>query len=131
MLNREDKFKVVIGFILRTFINILFVIGIMEGFVYSYHFSYKLIADVPYKPATDQVINVTIEPGSSALDVAKLLDQFGIVESRYMMLGRIYLGKYSSKIQAGSYKLGPYMTPDQICRCICRIESESVSTDGS
>lgn len=127
MTNKEDKFKIIIGFVLRTMINILFVLGIIEGFVYSYHFSYQLFADVPYKPVAEETMDITIESGSSATDVAKLLSQFDIVESEYLVLARIYLGKYNNKIQAGTYRLGPAMTPDQICRCICGIQSEEAS----
>ena len=124
MTGGEDKFKIIIGFILRTMINILFVLGIVEGFVYSYNFSYKLFADIPYKPAVSDTMEITIESGSSALDVAKLLDNLEVVEDKYLVLARMYVGKYNSKIKAGTYKLGPAMSPDEICRSICGIQSE-------
>lgn len=127
MTGGEDKFRIIIGFILRTMINILFVIGIVEGFVYSYHFSYKLFADIPYKPAVLETMNITIESGNSAKDVADILDSLDIVENKYLILARMYIGKYNSKIKAGTYKLGPAMTPDEICRCICGIQSEETS----
>lgn len=127
MTGGEDKFRIIIGFILRTMINILFVIGIVEGFVYSYHFSYKLFADIPYKPAVSDTMNITIEAGNSAKDVADILDDLDIVENKYLILARMYIGKYNSKIKAGTYKLGPAMTPDEICRCICGIQSEETS----
>ncbi len=127
MTGGEDKFRIIIGFILRTMINILFVIGIVEGFVYSYHFSYKLFADIPYKPAVSDTMNITIEAGNSAKDVADILDSLDIVENKYLILARMYIGKYNSKIKAGTYKLGPAMTPDEICRCICGIQSEETS----
>lgn len=127
MTGGEDKFRIIIGFILRTMINILFVIGIVEGFVYSYHFSYKLFADIPYKPAASETMNITIESGNSAKDVADILDSLDIVENKYLILARMYIGKYNSKIKAGTYKLGPAMTPDEICRCICGIQREETS----
>lgn len=127
MTGGEDKFRIIIGFILRTMINILFVIGIVEGFVYSYHFSYKLFADIPYKPAVSETMNITIESGNSAKDVADILDSLDIVENKYLILARMYIGKYNSKIKAGTYKLGPAMTPDEICRCICGIQREETS----
>ncbi|MBQ8084661.1 MAG: hypothetical protein IJ232_00970 [Lachnospiraceae bacterium] len=124
MTSGESKFKIIIEFVFRTMINMLFVLGIFQGFLYSYHFSYKLFADVPYKPATTEMMNITIEPGSNAMDVAKLLDDLQVVDGEYLVLARMYLGKYNSKIQAGTYELGPSMTPDEICRCICGIKSE-------
>ena len=127
MISGENKFKLIMGFLFRTILNMLFILGIFEGFVYSYHFSYKLFMDVPYKPVESEMLDITIEPGNNAIDVAKLLDKFGIVESEYMVLARMYVGKYNTRIQAGTYKLGPSMTPDEICRCICGIQSEEAS----
>ena len=127
MTGGESKFKIITGFILRTMINALLVFGIVEGFVYSYLFSYKLFADIPYKPMAAEKLSVTIESGSSAVQVAKLLDQLEIVDGEYLMLLRIYLGKYNSRIQQGTYELGPSMTPDEICRCICGMQSEESS----
>ena len=127
MTGGESRFKIICGFILRTMINCIFVFGIYEGFVYSYIFSYKLFADIPYKPATSEMINITIEPGSNAVEVAKMLDELDIVDGEYLVLARMYLGKYNSKIQQGTYRLGPAMTPDEICRAICGIQSEESS----
>lgn len=124
MTSGEDKFKILIGFILRTMINLLFIIGIIEGFVYSYHFSYKLFADIPYKPAVSETMEITIESGSNAVEVAKILDNLDVVENKYLIIARMYLGKYNSKIKAGTYKLGPAMSPDEICRSICGMQSE-------
>ena len=72
-------------------------------------------------------MNITIESGSNAVDVAKILDNLDVVESEYLILARMYIGKYSSKIIAGTYELGPSMTPDEICKCICGIQSEESS----
>ncbi|MBE5923163.1 MAG: endolytic transglycosylase MltG [Lachnospiraceae bacterium] len=118
-----EIWKVVLGIAVRTLINVMFIYGLFQGFVYSYQFSYKLFADIPYRAGVHEVSSVSIESGSSAKDVSQTLADCGLVENKYMMLARLYLGKYNEKIQAGTYKLEPAMTPDEISRIICQINT--------
>lgn len=108
---------------LRTLINAILVFILVEGFIGAYYFSYKLFADFPYMAASHDVSNITISEGQSAKDVGALLEECGIVEDQYLFLARAYLGKYNNRIQAGTYTLGPGMTPDEICRKICGLQS--------
>lgn len=112
---------------LRTLMNVLIVFLLVEGFTNAYHFSYKLFADYPYVAASSETMNVTIEAGSDVNDVATVLDEMGIVDSKYLFIARAYIGKYNDKIMAGSYVLGPGMTPDEICRRICGMQSEETT----
>ena len=109
---------------LRTFINAMLVFILVEGFIGAYYFSYKLFSDFPYVVASHDVRNITISEGQSAKDVGALLEECGIVEDKYLFLARTYLGKYNNRIQAGTYTLGPGMSPDEICKKICGIQSE-------
>lgn len=109
---------------LRTLVNVILVFILLEGFTGAYYFSYKLFADYPYVAASKNMLKITISEGESAKDVAVLLEESGIVENRYMFMARAYLGKYNNRIQAGTYTIGPGMSPDEICRRICGIQSE-------
>lgn len=125
--DNENAYSVILGVCIRTLINVVFLFLLVEGFTYSYHFSYKLFADLPTAAASSDMKNITIDAGSSAKDVAFLLEANGIVDDKYIFVARAYLGKYNNKIQAGTYTLGPGMTPDEICRMICGIQSEETS----
>lgn len=109
---------------LRTLVNILLLFILVEGFAKAYLFSYKLFGDYPYVPAAQTVMEITIAEGSDAAAVAKILEENGIVENQYLLLARMYLGKYSSRIKTGTYSLGPGMSPETICKEICGIKSE-------
>lgn len=111
----------------RLFINVLLVFVLVEGFSFGYQFSYKLFSDFPYEATSKTTMNITIEQGSTVPEIANILDGNGIVDGKYLFMARVYLGKYNKRIQAGTYKLGPGMTPDEICREICRIKSEDAS----
>lgn len=112
---------------IRTFINVMLLFVLVEAFILGYQFSYKLFNDNPYMAASKTTMNITIEEGTSVADVAMILDNNEIVDGKYLFMARVYLGKYHNRIQAGTYVLGPGMSPDEICRTICGIKSEDAS----
>ena len=124
MTNGEELWKVIMGVALRTLFNFILVFLLAEGFLYSYRFSYRLFSDIAYKPGVTQTVVVNIPAGSNAIDAARILDDYELVDSEYLILARMFLGKYNTKILAGNYTLAPSMTPDEICRSICGIKSE-------
>ena len=122
----NDKIsKVILQISLRTLMNVVLLFILVEGFVYTYQFSYKVFADVPYMPASSDT--VTIESGSPAKQVASIMEGSGLVEDDKLILARLYLGKYNKKIIAGTYTLSPAMSADAICKKICGIQSEETS----
>ena len=127
MESKENVLLIFGGIIFRTLFNAILIIALVEGFVYSYHFSYKLFADIPYKAGSAETMNITIDSGNTARDVAMIMDANGLVDGKYLFLARMYIGKYNTKIKAGTYTLSPKMTPDEICKCICGIQSEEES----
>ena len=122
-----SAYGVALRICVRTLINFVFLLLLVEGFMYSYHFSYKLFADLPTMAASTDMRDIVIAEGSTVDDVSLLLEANGVIDDRYIFLARAYLGKYDKKIVAGKYSLGPGMTPDEICRAICGMQSEETS----
>lgn len=125
--DKEFISNAVLRISIRVLINMILIFVLVEGLVTAYHFSYKLFADVPYVAATSNTMEITIPAGSSPGEVAAVLADAGIVDSRYLFLARVYIGEYHKKIQAGSYELGPGMSPDEICKKICGMQNEETS----
>ena len=124
----NDKIsKVILQISLRTLMNVVLLFILVEGFVYTYQFSYKVFADVPYMPASSDTVTITIESGSTAKQVADIMEGSGLVEDDKLILARLYLGKYNKKIIAGTYTLSPAMSADAIYKKICGIQSEETS----
>lgn len=121
----NDKIsKVILQISLRTLMNVVLLFILVEGFVYTYQFSYKVFADVPYMPTSSDTVTITIESGNTAKQVADIMEGSGLVEDDKLILARLYLGKYNKKIIAGTYTLSPAMSADAICKKICGIQSE-------
>lgn len=124
----NDKIsKVILQISLRTLMNVVLLFILVEGFVYTYQFSYKVFADIPYMPASSDTVTITIESGSTAKQVASIMEGSGLVDDDKLILARLYLGKYNKKIIAGTYTLSPAMSADAICKKICGIQSEETS----
>lgn len=124
----NDKIsKVILQISLRTLMNVVLLFILVEGFVYTYQFSYKVFADLPYMPASSDTVTITIESGSTAKQVASIMEGSRLVEDDKLILARLYLGKYNKKIIAGTYTLSPAMSADAICKKICGIQSEETS----
>lgn len=112
---------------IRVLMNMLFIFILVEGFALAYNFSYKLFADLPYITSSSDTMNITISEGRSPDEIASILKTNGIVDEKYIFLARVYLGKYQDKIVPGTYTLGPGMSPDEICRMICGMQSEEAT----
>lgn len=122
--DRENISGTILRLSLRTLINMVLLFLLVEGCISAYNFSYRVFADYPYMAASKDTKTITISKGQTARDVAVVLEELGIVESQYVFLVRAYLGKYNNQIQAGTYTLGPGMTPEEICKTICGKQSE-------
>lgn len=124
---KDSVSKVILQISIRTFVNVLLLFVLVEGFVCAYRFSYKLFGDVPYIPTASESVTITIEPGDNARQVAGIMEANGIVEDDRLFLARIYLGKYNQRILSGTYALSPAMSADAICKKICGIQNEETS----
>lgn len=122
--NRENMSGTILRFSLRMLVNIVLLFFLVESCITAYYFSYKVFADHPYVAVSKDTRTVNISEGQTAKDVAVVLEESGIVESRYVFLARAYLGRYNSQIQAGTYTLSPGMTPEEICKTICGQQGE-------
>ena len=122
--DRENISGTILRLSLRTLINMVLLFLLVEGCISAYNFSYRVFADYPYMAASKDTKTITISKGQTARDVAVVLEELGIVESQYVFLVRAYLGKYNNQIQAGTYTLGPGMTPEEICKTICGQQRE-------
>lgn len=83
----------------------------------------------PYKnvDVSSTLLKVEIPEGSSTSDIASILVRNGIVSStwKYRVFSR--LNDYDGKYLAGTYKLSPGMTPEEIANKICVGNQEMIS----
>lgn len=125
--DKESLPNTILWFSVRILLNIILIFILVEGFYGGYQFTDKLFDDNPYVAGSTRMVDVSVGQGESALQIADKLETDGIVDGKYLFLARVYIGKYHNRIKAGIYKVGPGMSPDEICRAICGIKSEEES----
>lgn len=103
-------------------INVIIVILLMQAFYFAYNFSYDVFSNTTYKAYDDTEIAVTIEPGASGMEVASLLEEKGVVESKYVAYVRAKVTK--ATVMPGTYVLKPSMTLDEIYAILGNEEQE-------
>lgn len=125
--DKENVSYVIMQISVRVLLDLVLIFVLVQGFAEAYNFSYKLFIDIPYKTTAEAMMDFTIEDGSSVMDIATQLEDAEIVENRYIFLARVYVGGYNGDVKAGTYKLNAAMSPDDICKRICGIQSEEAS----
>ncbi len=127
-LESENK-SVAIGslkFAFSLLINSVIILLLIQVFILSYQFGYKLFGNTSYKADDKSEISVVILPDSSSVEIVEVLEDSGVIDNRWVMLARIKLGKYSSDLLPGTYVLSPSMTTDEIIDILCgKISEES------
>lgn len=112
--NGKNTTLSVLKFALGIMVNFVIVLALFEVYSSSYRFGYQLFINLPYVAGSTQEIKITISEGTDATEVSKLLEYSGIVENRYQIRIKMYLGKYEDRILAGTYILSPSMRPQEI-----------------
>ena len=103
-------------------INVIIVILLMQAFNFSYNFSYDVFSNTVYNAKDDREIVVTVGAGSSSMEIASLLEEKGVVESKYVAFVRSKITK--ATVIPGTYVLKPSMTIDEIYTILSNAEQE-------
>lgn len=128
MLNEKNSvLRSVLEICIRTILNLLMIFLLYESLVQAYSFSYTLFSDTPYMAGQNSLITVTIEDGMSAKDVAEVLYENKVIGDPYIFVARAYIGKYANRMKSGSYAVNSMMSPDELCKAFCGIQSEEES----
>lgn len=95
-------------------VNLLIVFLILQLFNYAFNFTYDMFAQVSFHPGDKTEVTVVILPDSSVKEIVEVLDEAGVIENKYVLMAKIYLGKYHSQLMPGTYQVSPSMTYDDI-----------------
>lgn len=114
----DKTMKNVIRLVFRTLINVVIVLLIIQAFMLSYNFFYKVFTDTSVNPSDSTEIQFVIPPDSSTTEIVNSLVEDGLVEDKYVMLAKVYLSSYHGKMLPGTYTLSKSMTQTEILKII-------------
>ncbi len=115
----EKRLRTALFYAAQALVDVLIILLFVKGFSVSYNFSHDVFVDIPKTPGSTEYTIVKIEPDFSTSSVADNLYESGVVRNKYVMMAKIKIGEYESKIRPGKYGLSPSMKPSEILEILC------------
>ncbi|MCR4991244.1 MAG: endolytic transglycosylase MltG [Lachnospiraceae bacterium] len=89
---------------------------ILKGITQAYEFGYKVFADEPMSVNNPRTISVGIAENESVSDVAKMLEEKGLIADAKLFRVQELLSAYHDQIKPGYYDLSTGMTAAEMLR---------------
>ena len=99
-------------------VNLAIIVFLIEGFTYSFGFTYRMFNDAPKNAADKTTVTVSVLEDSSSRDIIDLVYDSGVVEDKYVFMAKTYLEGYYKKMKPGVYELSQSMTNSQILQLL-------------
>lgn len=122
-INDNDNAKIIVdmtGFILNLLFNFVFYVFVvyilLELGGKTMEFTYQVFGNETMTTGEGTSVEVTINEGSTAMEVASVLEDYKVIKSRYSFYVKIRVMGYT--IQKGTYVVGSSMTYDEILKRI-------------
>lgn len=126
--------KQLLGAISATIIKIamaaVIIVAVFRFAVYAYDFGYQVFADIPVSEGEGRTVSVVISEGQNSRDLAKMLEQKGLINDANAFYIYERLSDYKDKLQPGVYELSTAMKAEEMLEIVCAgEESEDTSTN--
>ncbi|MBO6015538.1 MAG: endolytic transglycosylase MltG [Lachnospiraceae bacterium] len=114
----------IFGMLFRLFITVVMIMLVYRLAVFSYSFGYEVFADIPAElsPGIDKT--VTIAEGASRWDMAKVLEDKGIVHSAQVFYVQILLSDHKNDWKPGVYEMNTSMHASDIILQLAGLSEE-------
>lgn len=114
------KLTQVLATILSAIVKIAIAIWIVN-FIYTktlaaYDFGYRVFTEAPISPAPGRDVTVSYTEGKSFKDLAKNLEEKGLVRDYKLAMVQMYVSAYKNTIKPGAYTLNTSMTTEEMMK---------------
>lgn len=104
----------VFNMIFRLVLSIIIILVVYRLAMYSYHLGYMVFADVAKEAEPGRDITIAVDTEDSTMDVAKTLENRGLIDDARVFFLQEMLSEYRGKIQPGIYTLNTSMTAEKM-----------------
>ena len=110
--------KYLIGAVFESVIKVV-VVAAVAMFVFrvsvvAYDFGYRVFADKPVSSSEGRTITVGIAEDASIMDIARMLQERGLIEDEKLFVVQEFLSAYHNEILPGIYDLNTNTTAEQM-----------------
>lgn len=104
----------VVETIIKVVIIAVVIVFVFRGATQAYEFGYRVFADQPVSASGGRTITVSVEESASLKEIARMLEERGLIEDANLFMMQELLSAYHGKIIPGIYDLSTDMTAGQM-----------------
>lgn len=129
------KISQILSTILSALVKIAIAIWLVN-FIYTktmaaYDFGYRVFTEPAISPAPGREVKISITEGKKPMDIAKLLEEKGLVRDHNLAFLQILASPYREGMEPGVYTVTTAMTTDEILKAMNPSESEETAPASS
>ncbi|HIR25015.1 MAG TPA: endolytic transglycosylase MltG [Candidatus Egerieimonas faecigallinarum] len=110
--------------ILRLLIYLCVLLAILFAGSTAYNFGYAIFYQEAVASSNEAVeVTVTVEEGDSAMTVARMLENRGLVENALVFRMQELISDYHGQIKPGTYILNTAMEPEQMLKILSQTDT--------
>ena len=113
-MNTKKAALTVISIALKIVIFAVLVMAVLRLGSMAYDYGHAVFEEEALDEPPGRTIRVTVEEGSSAMDIARLMEDEGLVEDWKLFYLQILCSKYANTMQPGTYELSTAMRPREL-----------------
>ena len=121
-MNTRKAALTVLSIALKIVIFAVVVMGIFRLGNIAFAYGHSVFQEEAVDQAPGRTIQVSVPEGSSIQDIAKLLEDKGLVEDWKLFFIQVQVSKYAKTIQPGDYTLSTAMKPRQMMAVMSGVE---------
>lgn len=110
----KDIVVSVAGTVVRVAILILAIYAVIQCGKKAYDFGFRIFTEEPMSSEPGRQVNVVVTQGDSEADIAKMLQEKGLIREALLFRIQKKLSAYKGDIEPGSYQLNTCMNTDQM-----------------
>ena len=123
-MNTKKAALTVLSIALKIVIIAVVVLGILRLGNMAFEYGHSIFREEAVDPMPGRTVSVTIESGSSVKEIAKLMEDKGLVEDWKLFYLQVKVSKYAKTLEPGTYTLSTAMLPRQMMAVMSGEESE-------
>ena len=130
-MNAKQLLGAVAAMIIKIAMAAVVIVVVFRLAVYAYDFGYQVFADVPVSEGEGRTVSVVISEGQSSRDLAKMLEQKGLINDANAFYVYERLSDYKDMLQPGVYELSTAMKAEEMLEIVCHTDDGTQESGGN
>lgn len=123
-MNMKQLLGAVVAMIARIALAAAVIAVVFRLAMGAYNIGYQVFADIPVSQGEGRMVSVVVSDGQSSRELAKILEQKGLIADANVFYIQEQLSEYKGKLKAGAYELSTAMNSQQMLQVLCGVDED-------